>query len=547
MKKETANDTQKKTVIYCRVSTKEQVDEGNSLVTQERLCREYALSEGYEIAEIFIEKGESAKTAKRTELQRLLAFCGDRKNEVNALISYKVDRISRNIADYSYIKVKLKKHGIDIKSVSEHFEDTPAGRFMENIIANVSQFDNEVRTERSVGGMKEAQQEGRYVWRAPLGYDNTKIDNKSTIAPNSLAPLVKEAFELIALRWYPTEVVRLMMREKGLTDRHGNAITRSYFFRLLRNPAYKGTIRKFGIVANGKYEAIISDALFEDVQAVLKGRKNKIKHYQKENPDFPLRRFVLSPLGKQLTGYWSKGKRSMYPYYSFQHPGTTIRKESLEEKFMAFLSLFSFDTSHLQNLRAHLERHFGKQASSDKEGKVAIGRRIEEINQQIDVLIDLHGQGSISESIFSHRIQRLEVELEELQDLLKAKSDVEVNIGELLAHVEETLKAPHLFWSKSPSEIRRKFQVFDFPYGVVFDGEHFRTPKVCSLFKLKCIFGDEMSLIANLRGTGKNTVDGTSLPLSDEKLLETKEFWETVRDDAAKLYRIMSGLEEKQE
>ncbi len=64
----------KQAVIYCRVSTKEQAEEGNSLVTQERNCREYALKNGYDIAHVFIEQGESAKTADRTELQKLFIF-----------------------------------------------------------------------------------------------------------------------------------------------------------------------------------------------------------------------------------------------------------------------------------------------------------------------------------------------------------------------------------------------------------------------------------------------------------------------------------------
>src|SRR6188474_2337981 len=97
----------KRAVIYCRVSTKEQVEEGNSLVTQEKLCREYALKHGYEIVHAFIEQGESAKTAERPELQKLLSFCAFRKNGIQALITYKIDRISRNTDDYSHLRILL--------------------------------------------------------------------------------------------------------------------------------------------------------------------------------------------------------------------------------------------------------------------------------------------------------------------------------------------------------------------------------------------------------------------------------------------------------
>ena len=139
-------------MIYCRVSTKEQVEEGNSLVTQEKICKEYALKQGYSITQIFIEQGESAKTADRPQLQNLLAFCANRKNRVSAVIAYKLDRLSRNTDDYSQIRLLLKRYGVEIKSTTEYFENTPVGRFLENTMANIAQFDNDIRSERCAGG-----------------------------------------------------------------------------------------------------------------------------------------------------------------------------------------------------------------------------------------------------------------------------------------------------------------------------------------------------------------------------------------------------------
>ena len=68
-----------KAVIYCRVSTKEQVEEGNSLKTQEKICVEYAEKNGYHVEKIFIEQGESAKTADRPQLQEMLSYCSMKK------------------------------------------------------------------------------------------------------------------------------------------------------------------------------------------------------------------------------------------------------------------------------------------------------------------------------------------------------------------------------------------------------------------------------------------------------------------------------------
>jgi len=292
--KETIQPNNKKAVLYCRVSTKEQVDEGNSLITQEKICKEYATKNGYDIAEIFIEQGESAKTADRTELQKLFTYCADKKNNIKAVIIYKLDRLSRNTDDYSQIRLLLKRYGVEIKSTTEHFEDSPVGRFMENTMANIAQFDNDIRAERCAGGMKEAMREGRYVWMAPIGYDNVKIGGRATIAQNSImAPLILKAFELIATNIYPTEEVRKIILKDGLVNRQGKPITKGYFYDLLKNELYAGWIVKFNEKHKGLFTPIVSEELFNQVQRVLKHKGRKHSAYLTDHPDFPLRKLLL--------------------------------------------------------------------------------------------------------------------------------------------------------------------------------------------------------------------------------------------------------------
>ncbi len=165
---------------------------------------------------------------------------------------------------------------------------------------------------------------------------NAKVNGKSTIIQNAMAPLVRESFELIAQKLNSPEEVRLLMVKKGLVGKKGNEIVRSRFYTIIRNPLYKGTIKKFGITVQGTFEPIVTEELFNDVQNILKGKNRKVKYYLHENPDFPLRRFVVNEHGKQLTGYWSKGKRLKYPYYSFHSKGTTIKKRGIRAKIYGF-------------------------------------------------------------------------------------------------------------------------------------------------------------------------------------------------------------------
>ena len=533
------NEEIKRAVIYCRVSTKEQVEDGNSLVMQERICREYAIKNGYEIAEVFIEQGESAKSADRTQLQILLKYCAIKKHGISAVIAYKLDRVSRNTDDYSQIRIVLKRYGIEIKSTSEYFENTPAGRFMENIIANVAQFDNDVRSERCTGGMKEAVREGRYVWKAPAGYDNVKINGKSTIAPNADAPLVKKVFELIASGLYSTEAIRFMIAEQGLVGKHSSPINHSYFYRMVRNRLYTGIIVMFGERSQGTYQPIVTEQLFEKVQAVLNGRKNIITHYLHENPDFPLRRFVTDEQGNNLTGYWSKGEYKKYPYYTFKQPGTLVRKEVLEIKFLEFLALFEFDSTHLKNLRKGLIEAFSKKGAKNENNYVQIEVTLATKNKELDHYVALDRNGDISKATFKDRVANLEAEIATLNDLLVNRPKAIYDIKDLMAFAEKILKDPCRLWQNSHFELRKRLQKFYFPLGIIFNGQYFRTPTMCSLFKLKSIFWDYIVPRVDLGDKKTNTVFRRNFE-ENKKMIETEAFWVMIAEELTSLHNIIN-------
>jgi site-specific DNA recombinase len=293
----------------------------------------------------------------------------------------------------------------------------------------------------------------------------------------------------------------LAMAQKGLTNKKGNPVSCSNFFRVIRNPLYKGIIKIFGLTVKGKFEPIVSEDLFDEVQHILSGRSNKVKHYHLENPDFPLRRFVVNEQGKRLTGGWSQGKRKRYAYYSFNIPGTTISKQKLEQKFMEFLSGYEFDNRHLKVMRTCFEKYFLQHIEGFGNEKELIQKRVAEINDQIDKLITLQTNGGISMTILADRTKKLETELEQLNVLLKERPEQEYDIAELLRFAAEALKKPELLWQKSPFAIKKKLQVFNFPDGVVFDGQKFRTPKVSSIFKLKELFVPEFGTVG-CRGRG---------------------------------------------
>lgn len=516
---------QKKAVIYCRVSTKEQVEEGNSLVTQEKNCREYAAKNGYEILSVFIEQGESAKTADRTELKKLMAFCTAKKNKVTAVIAYKIDRISRNTDDYSLIRIQLKRYGVEIKSTSEYFEDTPAGRFMENIIANVAQFDNEVRTERSVGGMLDAVREGRYVWLAPYGYTNIRVEGKATIAPNSYADFVLEAFNEMAKNIYPAEEIRKKLSKEGMVNLKGNPISKSCFYHLLRNKIYTGWINQFGELNKGSFKAIISEELFNRVQWVLSGNSCKSKQHLKENPDFPLRKFFVHPEGQKLTGCWAKGRNKKYPYYFFHKHSLNFKRDNLNNYFKELLKSFEVDDLVFEMILKHVKKYLGNNNSDSNIEFEKLKKRAIDLKSKQMQLIDKNIEGVISNDLLREKLKEIDNEIYKVNQELSNGPKKSIDYRSLFKFTKHVIQNPGEAWENASLSNKIKLQWFYFPDGIVFDGQESRTNKICNLFKLKEHFLPVQSSMVTHPNTKSNTENTQiTLPPKNELSFESIEF-----------------------
>lgn len=492
--------TIKKAVLYTRVSTKEQVDEGNSLVTQERSSNEYALKNNFEVVRTFVEKGESAKTADRTELRKLLEFCAQKKNKISAVIVYKIDRLSRNTDDYSQLRLLLKRYDVEIKSTTEYFENTPAGRFMENIISNVAQFDNDVRAERCSNGMRDATREGRYVWMAPMGYSNVRVADKATIAPNDMAPLVRKAFELTATGAYTTDELWKSLSKEGLHKKNGTPVVKSYFYQMLRNELYAGWINKFGERHKGTFEPIVDEELFLQAQRVLKNKGHKTTQYKKDNADFPLRRFVFNPSGIKLTGSWSKGRGGKYAFYRFGSKGSNHQRDNFEKQFTQLMDSYRFDNEQLDKLKRLVRKAFHDVIANDRLEEKRLKNRLQELIKNQTALVQKNLKGVVSDAVLNRQLEVIDKEEVEIHSALALLNNISVSPEEAVDFAEKYLTQPSEIWKSADIETKTKLQWFQFPSGVTFDGEVFGTTKVSSVFNAKDALSASLSTTVDPSG-----------------------------------------------
>jgi site-specific DNA recombinase len=268
-------------IIYCRVSTEEQI-ENYSLGTQQRACEEYCRRQNINVLQVFIEEGESAKTADRPKFQQAITYCRENKSKVQFFVVYKVNRFARNQYDHWSVKVLLSKFGVSLRSATETFDESAVGKLTENMLATVAQFDNDQKAETTATGMKAALREGRWPFSPPLGYV-TGRDSKGkpllSLDPVR-SPHIRRAFEQFATGNFTKKQVLRDALTAGLRTNRGKAVPQQTFDKTLQNKFYAGFVSspKWKIEVKGLHEPLISEGLFNTVQACFRAKS------------FPLRR-----------------------------------------------------------------------------------------------------------------------------------------------------------------------------------------------------------------------------------------------------------------
>ena len=378
-------------VIYVRVSTKEQT-ENLSLPTQLKACEEYCERQGFNVIARFREEGESAKTADRTELQKLLQFCRTNKGRIQFVVVFNLTRFAREKYDHFALRAHLKSLGISLRSATEPIDDTSTGKLMEGVLAAFAQFDNDVRSERTRGGMRAALELGRWTFLAPLGYLNAhRSTGRSLIPDPERAPLVRRAFQDFATGRFTKDEIRKSVIALGLTTRRAKPVPSQSFDAMLRNRVYIGQIDvpEFGVSTRGDFEPLVTERVFFRVQAILDGRYEVTAPRQRNDPDFPLRGYVrCETCGKPLTASWSKGRSDYYAYYHCRGRcrAVNISKTKLEELFADELARLQ-PTAGFMRLVKDRVLHVWREMKTDTSQRIAeIERRQKALREKLDRL-----------------------------------------------------------------------------------------------------------------------------------------------------------------
>ena len=321
--------TPKRAVSYIRVSTREQAqrggaEEGFSLPAQREANRRKAQSMGALIVKEFADRGESARSANRPELQKMLAYL-TQDGQIDYVIVHKLDRLARNRADDVEITRAFDEAGVRLVSTSENIDQTPGGMLLHGIMSSIAEFYSRNLAAEVVKGLGQKARAGGTVGRAPLGYLNRQgRDSQGREArwvdiDPVRGPLITQAFTEYATDRWTLSTLTDHLTAHGLTtvptpSRPSHPLGHNKLLAILRNPYYRGIVTYQGVQYPGKHQPLIDDATWQRVQTIL----NQHRHGERQRiHNHHLKTTIrCGQCGGRLIIHHAKARNGhIYPYF----------------------------------------------------------------------------------------------------------------------------------------------------------------------------------------------------------------------------------------
>ena len=355
--------------IYTRVSTDDQArGDYSSLDSQKDICQHYISihqAEGWIPALHFEDPGFSGKDMERPGIQALISAV--ETGEVNVVVTYKLDRVSRSLPDFYAFWQRLERRGVEFVSATQNFDtSTPMGRLMLNVLLSFGQFERELTAERTAHKLGERAKHGRWNggW-CPLGYEYDKATQH--LRPHAEeAKLIGQVYALAVQLRNATEVAKALnlagnrTRQRVLIRRDGTQrVVGVKRFRcdrvdsIISNPIYKGVIRHGEEEYPSQHPALVSKDLWEDANTALHPAEGRTRSplYKRDKHVHILKGLLkCGHCGTTLTPY-PAGKKDAngnpYLYYACTHvvkdgaastcPVRSIPARSFEEIIVGYI------------------------------------------------------------------------------------------------------------------------------------------------------------------------------------------------------------------
>lgn len=453
-------------LIWTRVSTKYQEDNGGSLVDQKFKCETYAQVNSKNIKGYFGGKHESAKTPGKMIKEMVSAVKKDKS--IKYVLISKADRFSRNAGQGISILNELLALNVIVIEVSSGLDtSTPEGLMMLQMKICMAQWDNTNRTNTFTSGRINCMKQGVYCGPAPLGYDKQGKSLNSVFTINSDGYLIRKAFQ-----WKIQGMANCdILKRLALGGLH---LRKQRLQEILTNPFYSGVIVNKMLnyePVEGKHPKIISRADFLRVQDILKGHMGTYKH-KKETPKFPLKRFVRCWKDKSyFTAYTVKKKGIDYYKCNLDGCKTNVSAKKMHHKFEELLQTYNIPLPLVSVFRDVIGNIINHDHSEQKEIVSILKKKKSECENKMKKCRIKYATDDIDEETFKITINELQKELQGYElELSKCRQDLS-NLAKRIDEVFVMCCNLASLWKDGTLETSQKLQNLLFPDGIFWDKE----------------------------------------------------------------------------
>ncbi len=302
--------------IYTRKSTEEGLEQDfNSLDAQREASEAYIKSQQHEgwtlIEKHYDDGGYSGGTMERPAFKELMADI--QKGEIDIVVVYKVDRLTRSLMDFAKIVEIFDGHETSFVSVTQHFNTTTSmGRLTLNILLSFAQFEREVTGERIRDKVAASKKKGMWMGgRVPIGYTR---ENKKLVVDEEQAEKVKDIFDqYLELRSVPK--LKEYLGKENIQTRSGKYFGKGQLYHVLSNKVYIGKIVHKGKVYDGEHQAIIASGIFETAQKLLLENRIDKNCGEKSSSNSILAGKIFDDKNNRMSPSHSNTRGRKYRYY----------------------------------------------------------------------------------------------------------------------------------------------------------------------------------------------------------------------------------------
>lgn len=475
-------------ITYSRVSTDEQADTGFSLNHQAEMLKKYCELKNFNLVKHFTED-YSAKNFDRPEWNLLMQYVRKNRHSIDMILFTKWDRFSRNIEGALTVIRHLSELGIQVNSIEQPLDlNIPDNKVMLSMYLILPEVENDKISQRTKDGMRRAKKEGCFIAKAPFGYSNCKILEKTSIEPNSDAKIVIKAFTEVAKGLEHVEVIR-----KRFTDVYGLKLQKQQFYNMLRNITYCGMIqideykKEQAETIKGIHEPIIDIKLYKTVQDVLDGRKNPNAKLPSTNHDiYPLKGNLLCPnCGNKITASPSKGNGGEYHYYHCKSKcKIRLRKEIVDTRIQNLLDELALSDNVKELFKAIL-RDVIQSNTVDAQKRInELESERKAIESMLEKAEDKCIVGDLAPDDFYKVKNRYSDKLSEIENRIDALRENDTNLIRYIDDSVDLLSQLGTVFNRLQNEQKSPFLRVIYPENIILEKSGFRTNVTNSIVEL---------------------------------------------------------------